>query len=87
MQLGLQVTALKIKRKLDNFVKQYNDYYWFEKIKFFRKSLSKKDRNWMNDTGISLEYYKISLILKHLKCPIKVYKTESGIVNVKKEKK
>ncbi len=76
------------KGKLDSFVKDYNDYYWLTENKDFFRNHFPKDRNWMNDTGISIEYYKNQPFIEASQMPnLRFSKPESGIVNVKKGEK
>lgn len=73
------------KGKLDNFVKNFNEYYWLTNNKEFFRNHFPKDRNWLNGTGISQDYYKNQPFIEGYQIPyLKFIKPECGIIDVKK---
>ena len=73
------------KGKLDAFVKNFNNYYWLTNNKDFFRNHYPKDKNWMNDSGISREYYKKQPYIEAYQMQyLRFLKPESGIINVKK---
>lgn len=72
------------KGKLDGFVKDYNDYYWLTENKDFFRNHFPKDSTWMNDSGISKDYYKNQPYIESYKMQsLRFIKPEFGIINVK----
>lgn len=76
------------KGKLDSFVKKFNHYYWLTENKDFFRNHFPKNKNWMNDSGISKEYYKNQPYIEaHQMQYLRFKNPEYGIVNVKKGEK
>lgn len=76
------------KGELDDFVKKLDDYYWLTNNKDFFRNHFPKDKNWLNDSGISKDYYKNQPFIEAYQMPyLRFTKPESGIVNAKKGEK
>lgn len=74
--------------KLNNFVKKFDNYYWLTENKDFFRNHFPKDKNWMNDSGVSKDYYKNQPFIEAYQMPFLRFKNpESGIINTKKGEK
>ena len=74
--------------ELNNFVKKFDNYYWLTENKDFFRNHFPKDKNWMNDSGISQNYYKNQPFIEaHQMQFLRFINPESGIVNIKKGEK